>query len=210
MHGMNNNIVKNAGEGFQLCQNLLQLEWRIFRLVLLECNTVPVCTGHGALWGGGGAEKTFRTRQFSRHGGRPTAVCNHSSALRRHLNCAQVCPRFIILHDVGWRRSQNINLVAVGALDTAGQASRSSQNWVLGSGGTWRYAVSRQYQPTYLHCNSVSQKLLLADNFWFRKIITDPRILAHIHIENPDFCTFSEPCIVIHIREKDQQDAHYS
>ena len=52
----------------------------------------------------------------------------------------RLCPglhtRFIILHDVGRGQSQIMNLAAVGALDTAGHAGRSGQNWVLVSGGT--------------------------------------------------------------------------
>jgi hypothetical protein len=35
-------------------------------------------------------------------------------------------------------------------------------------------------------CNSVSQNFLLADPFRFRKITTDPHIVADVNIECPD------------------------
>jgi hypothetical protein len=35
-------------------------------------------------------------------------------------------------------------------------------------------------------CSTVSKTFLLADTFWFRKITTDPQILAHVNAECPD------------------------
>jgi len=45
---------------------------------------------------------------------------------------------------------------------------------------------------------SVSQTLLLADPFCFRKITTDPHILAHVNVECPDD---SYPKLKIYVSE---------
>ena len=166
----------------QLGQNHVQLVRMTFRLVLSQCNSVPICgsflepaapawrcgdTSPGALWRGGVHKRR------SEHGSSAGIADGRLQSAIIPPQTFRLCPglhtRFIILHDVGRGQSQIMNLAAVGALDTAGHAGRSGQNWVLVSGGTWCYAVSRQHQPNYLHYNSVSQKRLLADSFRLRK-----------------------------------------
>jgi hypothetical protein len=220
MHGMNNITFEKCWGRFQLGHTTMSSwsegysVWFCCSTTLWVCESVLVTavpasrcgdTSPGALLEGGGGVQKRRSEHGSSAG---IADCRLQSAIIppnsaglheiHHTSRSGMTP--IIEHEFG-----KPQMAAVGALDTAGHASRSSQNRILGAGGTWRYPVSRQYQPTYLHYNSVPQKRLLADPFWLRKITTDLHMLAHVSTQGPDFCTFSEPYIVTHIREKDQQ-----
>ena len=46
--------------------------------------------------------------------------------------------------------------------------------------------VAITFQFTVIPYSSVSQTFLIANPFWFRKITTDPHILAHVTIVCPD------------------------
>jgi len=70
----------------------------------------------------------------------------------------------------------------------------------------WRYSELHQagrFSFTWSFGSTHSR----SDNQTWRPLI--PFVFLNTHSHSTHF-TFSEPCILIHIREKDQQDAHFS
>ena len=49
--------------------------------------------------------------------------------------------------------------------------------------GKLRDELERSGDAAVVICSTVFQTFLLVDTFWFRKITTDPHILAYVHAE---------------------------